>query len=397
MEQRFVEHEQTPAREENLSQQKNNDNDASPVAALANDNPDALPRPDFRALSRREQISAVEALLFASEESLTAQMIYEILVVGEDGDKNDKEKNDKEKNDKQESPKKERGALALAAAQNGSANGSSKEFLSKEFSTEKPLNDAGTEATPETTRISRLRITPPEGMTEENLTKLSANPSAETQEETQETALEEHKEDNSRRPTNEAEEWIEGLIAELNAELQATARAFRVVSLAREGAKGFQFATNPEHGELLARLVKSKSKKRLSKAGLETLAIIAYRQPISKPEVEIIRGVSSSEIINRLLEKNLITIVGRSESVGKPLLYGTTDEFLRLFGLHSLADLPKPRELEELMAERADILETERPPAITLPATPSAASTQDLTQHSTQASTQDSTQDLKRE
>jgi segregation and condensation protein B len=378
MEQRFVEHEQTPKREENRSQQKTNANDASQAAALANDNPDALPRPDFRALSRREQISAIEALLFASEEPLTAQMIYEILVVGEDGDKKDKEKNDKH-----ESPKKERGALALAAAQNGSANGSSKEFLSKEFSTEKPLNDAATEAMPETTRISRLRITLPEGMTEEHLTKLSANPSAETQEETQETALEEHKEDNSRRPTNEAEEWIEGLIAELNAELEATARAFRVVSLAREGGKGFQFATNPEHGELLARLVKSKSKKRLSKAGLETLAIIAYRQPISKPEVEIIRGVSSSEIINRLLEKNLITIVGRSESVGKPLLYGTTDEFLRLFGLHSLADLPKPREIEELMAERADILETERPAAITLPAEQPAASAQDSTQNST--------------
>jgi segregation and condensation protein B len=90
---------------------------------------------------------------------------------------------------------------------------------------------------------------------------------------------------------------------------------------------------------------------------LETLAIIAYRQPVSKPELEVIRGVGSNEIINRLLEKNLITIVGRSESVGKPLLYGTTDEFLRLFGLHSLSDLPKPRELEELMAERADILE----------------------------------------
>jgi segregation and condensation protein B len=73
--------------------------------------------------------------------------------------------------------------------------------------------------------------------------------------------------------------------------------------------------------------------------------------------LEVIRGVSSNEIINRLLEKNLITITGRSEAVGKPLLYGTTDDFLRLFGLHSLSDLPKPRELEELMAERADILE----------------------------------------
>jgi segregation and condensation protein B len=120
---------------------------------------------------------------------------------------------------------------------------------------------------------------------------------------------------------------------------------------------GYQFATTPKHGELLARMVKSKSKKRLSQAALETLAIIAYRQPVSKPEVEVIRGVNSSEVINKLLERNLITIVGRAETVGKPLLYGTTDEFLRLFGLTSLEGLPKPRELEELMENRTDIIE----------------------------------------
>ncbi|MCS6807730.1 MAG: SMC-Scp complex subunit ScpB [Bacteroidota bacterium] len=154
------------------------------------------------------------------------------------------------------------------------------------------------------------------------------------------------------------EAFIQGLIDELNEEFEASGRVFRIVELAREGGTGYQFATTPEYGELLTRLVKSKSKKRLSKAGLETLAIIAYRQPISKPEIDSIRGVGSSETINRLLEKNLITIVGRSEGVGRALLYGTTDDFLRLFGLRSLADLPKPRELEELMAEHPDILDT---------------------------------------
>ena len=94
-----------------------------------------------------------------------------------------------------------------------------------------------------------------------------------------------------------------------------------------------------------------KSKRRLSQAALETLAIIAYKQPITKPELEQIRGVNSDYILNTLLEKNLITITGRAETIGRPLLYGTTTEFLKYFGLYNLSDLPKPREIEEIMKD----------------------------------------------
>ncbi|MCW8810773.1 MAG: SMC-Scp complex subunit ScpB, partial [Ignavibacteriaceae bacterium] len=82
-------------------------------------------------------------------------------------------------------------------------------------------------------------------------------------------------------------------------------------------------------------------------------------QPITKPELESIRGVNSDYILSTLLDKNLITIKGRAESVGRPLLYGTTDEFLKYFGLNNLNDLPKPRELEEIMQDE-DFLEQKR-------------------------------------
>ncbi len=97
----------------------------------------------------------------------------------------------------------------------------------------------------------------------------------------------------------------------------------------------------------------------LSQAALETLSIIAYKQPITKPDLESIRGVNSDYILTTLLEKNLITIKGRAETVGRPLLYGTTDEFLKYFGLNNLTDLPKPREIEEIMQDE-DFLEQKR-------------------------------------
>ena len=92
---------------------------------------------------------------------------------------------------------------------------------------------------------------------------------------------------------------------------------------------------------------------------METLSIIAYKQPITKPELELIRGVNSDYIINSLLEKNLVTIRGRAGTIGRPLLYGTTDEFLKYFGLNKISDLPKPREIEEIMKD-ADFLEQKR-------------------------------------
>ncbi|HVZ38561.1 MAG TPA: SMC-Scp complex subunit ScpB [Candidatus Kapabacteria bacterium] len=143
--------------------------------------------------------------------------------------------------------------------------------------------------------------------------------------------------------------YVRTLIAELNEEYDATGRAFRIV----EVAGGFQFATTRDFGEYVALLSKEKLRRRLSPAALETLAIIAYRQPVAKPEVEAIRGVNCDQVLLSLMEKNLVAITGRSEGVGRPLLYGTTEDFLRVFGLKGLGDLPKLREIEELMEEGA--------------------------------------------
>ena len=106
---------------------------------------------------------------------------------------------------------------------------------------------------------------------------------------------------------------------------------------------GYLFATKPEYAKYVGYLSSEKSKRRLSQAALETLAIIAYKQPITKPELESIRGVNSDYILNTLLEKNLIAIKGRAETIGRPLLYATTDEFLKYFGLNKLSDLAKTK------------------------------------------------------
>ncbi|MDP4174717.1 MAG: SMC-Scp complex subunit ScpB [Bacteroidota bacterium] len=142
-------------------------------------------------------------------------------------------------------------------------------------------------------------------------------------------------------------EDIDNCINELNEKYNAQDMSINIMKIAH----GYVFATKPEVGKYVGFLSTEKSKRRLSQAALETLAIIAYKQPITKPELEAIRGVNSDYILNMLLEKNLITISGRSDSVGRPLLYGTTEEFLRYFGLFNLSDLPKPREIEEIMKD----------------------------------------------
>ncbi len=124
-------------------------------------------------------------------------------------------------------------------------------------------------------------------------------------------------------------------------------------------ANGFAFATKQEYAKYVGFLSTVKSKRRLSQAALETLAIIAYKQPITKPEIETLRGVNSDYMMNTLLEKNLITIKGRAETIGRPLLYVTTDEFLKYFGLHKISDLPKPREVDEIMKDE-DFIEQKR-------------------------------------
>jgi segregation and condensation protein B len=148
---------------------------------------------------------------------------------------------------------------------------------------------------------------------------------------------------------------IQNCISELNKKYEEIKLAFRIISI----ANGYLFASNKEYAKYIGFLSSEKSKRRLSQAALETLAIIAYKQPVTKPELEKIRGVNSDYILNTLLEKKLITITGRAESIGRPLLYGTTDEFLKYFALSKLSDLPKPREIEEIMQDE-DFLEQKR-------------------------------------
>lgn len=109
----------------------------------------------------------------------------------------------------------------------------------------------------------------------------------------------------------------------------------------------YQFCTKPEHYEYIERLVKPQSRQGLSQASLETLAIIAYKQPITKSQVDYIRGVQSESCFSRLVEKELIVEIGRMDGPGRPILYGTTDNFLKLFGLKTLKELPVLKELSE--------------------------------------------------
>lgn len=118
-----------------------------------------------------------------------------------------------------------------------------------------------------------------------------------------------------------------------------------------EVAGGYRLSTRAELGETVKEFFRLKNRQKLSRAGLETCAIIAYKQPVTHPEIQEIRGVSAEGVLRTLLERRLIRIVGRKNTVGKPLLYGTTKMFLEHFGLASLDDLPPVEELGELLGE----------------------------------------------
>lgn len=118
--------------------------------------------------------------------------------------------------------------------------------------------------------------------------------------------------------------------------------------LLSEVAGGFQFRTDPRYSEDISNYNKKIKKFRLSRAALEVTAIIAYKQPVTKVEIEAIRGVDSSGVINVLMERRVIEIKGRKEVIGRPFLYGTTAEFLEVFGLKTLNDLPTLKELDEI-------------------------------------------------
>ncbi len=135
---------------------------------------------------------------------------------------------------------------------------------------------------------------------------------------------------------------IKEAIDKLRVEYDQSDRAFSLDEI----AGGYQLLTRPRHADTIARLKKSKAERKLSGAALETLAIIAYRQPIKRVDVETVRGAQSGEVIRALMERGLVRIVGRDEVPGAPLLYGTTKGFLDVFGLKSIEDLPRPEEVK---------------------------------------------------
>lgn len=144
-------------------------------------------------------------------------------------------------------------------------------------------------------------------------------------------------------------------VAALNNNYMEIGSSFRI----REISGGYQFYIVNEFAGFVQEMFARRRKLRLTRASLETLAIIAYKQPVTKVEIEQIRGVASDGVIHNLLEKKMLTITGRAATVGKPLQYGTTDEFLKFFGLNKIADLPKMSEIEELITAEEEQNQTE--------------------------------------
>lgn len=144
------------------------------------------------------------------------------------------------------------------------------------------------------------------------------------------------------------EDVVEDALTFLRAEYDDAQRSFQIV----EVAEGYQILTRSEYAPYLERFDTVPRPSRLSGPALETLAIIAYRQPIGRLEIEYIRGVGASGVIRSLVDRRLIDVVGRAEGLGRPLLYGTTSFFLEHFGFKSLEDLPRPDELPVLLRER---------------------------------------------
>jgi segregation and condensation protein B len=125
-----------------------------------------------------------------------------------------------------------------------------------------------------------------------------------------------------------------------------------------EIAGGYQIVTKEKYSKHISKLYKGRNISRLTQQALETLSIVAYKQPITKQEIESVRGVNVDAVMRTLLERNLITIEGRQKAPGNPLLYGTTKFFLQYFGLKSLDALPRLKEIDELLKEDQDFLES---------------------------------------
>lgn len=143
---------------------------------------------------------------------------------------------------------------------------------------------------------------------------------------------------------------IYGYFKELQEEYEREGRGIVI----REVNKSFQFVTRPENIGYIESLCTPVKRKRLSQSALEVLAIIAYKQPVTKGEIEAIRGIKCDRVIEGLSRKNLVGELGRSDAVGRPVLYGTTDEFLKQFGFESLKELPDIEDIEGAFGEDGD-------------------------------------------
>ena len=136
------------------------------------------------------------------------------------------------------------------------------------------------------------------------------------------------------------EDDIQGAIQRLDEKFQGEEYSFQLF----KSAGGYQFLTKPAYQASIGIMLKQQSKKRLSTSAMETLSIIAYKQPISKTEIENIRGVNCDYAVQKLLDKGLIEITGKAETIGRPMLYGTTLKFMEYFGINDLQELPTPKE-----------------------------------------------------
>lgn len=136
------------------------------------------------------------------------------------------------------------------------------------------------------------------------------------------------------------EDDIQGAISRLEEKFLAEEYSFQLF----KSAGGYQFLTKPAYQASIGIMLKQQSKKRLSTSAMETLSIIAYKQPISKTEIENIRGVNCDYAVQKLLDKGLIEITGKAETIGRPMLYGTTPKFMEYFGINDLQELPAPKE-----------------------------------------------------
>lgn len=156
---------------------------------------------------------------------------------------------------------------------------------------------------------------------------------------------------------------VRSLLDELARELEESGRGVALVEI----AGGYQLLSRRECAPWIEKMLRSRRKVRLSRAGLETLAIVAYKQPITKVEIDSIRGVDSSGSLHTLLERNLVLIAGRSKGVGRPLLYATSTDFLQYMGINDLTDLPELKELGSILEEREraqmDLADAEPAPA----------------------------------